>query len=526
MRKGAIPVVALLACILAALAGCSQQQNTVRIAGTIQGDAANSSTSSSATIAPVAGKVICNGTTVKAASDGSYALTVPAAKSYTCVASSPPAYGEQQVIISGHTEKSIALNFGTSQAPACQLNRISFAIDCQRLHFQPGELHGRVTFTHSGGPAANINIQCPDLDHYTGTSNDGSVQWVHTRTDSAGFYTLKNISIGSFNCLAQNAHGDVTMEPITTSPGSNITADLKVCDSNCPPVKYHFGNVMHEDHVYVIFWLPPSYTFDPANGDAHYESLIKRYFQDVGGTSFYNILTQYGDYLGQIRNTASLAGAWVDTSPYQHCGLSTTNCTPAAATRADPLLDNDIQSEVGRAVKANVGWRADANSSFFVLTGYGAQECITADANSGCTWKFDNGYCGYHDSFHINPQDATAPEAIYAYIPDAITSGATCSFGSGGNFVSPNHDPLADSAINVISHEQFESISDPLPNDAPGWYDDVAEHTREGGEIGDKCVTFYGNIGSDGGNVSLNGHRYIVQGEWSNLSNSCVMSQS
>ena len=43
--------------------------------------------------------------------------------------------------------------------------------------------------------------------------------------------------------------------------------------------------------------------------------------------------------------------------------------------------------------------------------------------------------------------------------------------------------------------------------------------------MGDKCVTNYGPLGSDGGNVTLaNGHRYIVQEEWSLHDQDCVLS--
>ncbi len=43
---------------------------------------------------------------------------------------------------------------------------------------------------------------------------------------------------------------------------------------------------------------------------------MEQYFQDVGGTSFYNILTQYYDALGgPIQNVVTLGGSYVDTAP-------------------------------------------------------------------------------------------------------------------------------------------------------------------------------------------------------------------
>jgi hypothetical protein len=83
-------------------------------------------------------------------------------------------------------------------------------------------------------------------------------------------------------------------------------------------------------------------------------------------------------------------------------------------------------------------------------------------------------------------------------------------------------------AINFVSHEMFESITDPLYNyigpPTSGWFDDaIAAKTGEA-EIGDLCFTDFGQIGADGGNVTLSHRdRYLVQTEWSNDTNSCSL---
>ena len=48
------------------------------------------------------------------------------------------------------------------------------------------------------------------------------------------------------------------------------------------PVTYHGGPVEHEEYVYAIFWLPVGYHYEPSGSDALFESLIARYFSDVG----------------------------------------------------------------------------------------------------------------------------------------------------------------------------------------------------------------------------------------------------
>jgi len=78
----------------------------------------------------------------------------------------------------------------------------------------------------------------------------------------------------------------------------------------------------------------------------------------------------------------------------------------------------------------------------------------------------------------------------------------------------PNSDALGDIAVNVTSHELFESVTDPYFN---AW---AASDTQE---IGDKCSSSFGAIADDGGDVLLNGDSFILQTEWSNSAGHCVI---
>jgi hypothetical protein len=72
-----------------------------------------------------------------------------------------------------------------------------------------------------------------------------------------------------------------------------------------------------------------------------------------------------------------------------------------------------------------------------------------------------------------------------------------------------------------MSHEQFESVTDPI-TDIPAWYQDNANQDLTGYEIGDLCDVFVQSVLFDGGNVTLNhGHDYLLQPEWSNLAGGC-----
>lgn len=518
MRRRWLPVLfGVLLAALAAQAGCAVPlQATVTIVGTVLGDSMSSSAAGATS--PVAATVTCNGVSTVADSDGHFTLSVPQASAYACAARKRPSYAAETVRIAGHTQSRIELDFGASHAPACRLAATT-AVECEQLHFEPGSLRGTVAYTHSGAPAAGITVQCPDLAHFS--TADVSVNWLHAKTDQTGAFSLPNIAAGTYTCLARDDHDNMTAQKVTVTPGGTARASFSICTASCPPVHYHFGNVMHQYHAYLIYWTPAGSPLEPGGGSGRFTSLVQRYFRDVGGTPYFGILTQYWDYQGYVQNASALSGTWTDTTPYQHCSVGATTCQPAYASQKDPLLDSDIEAEVARAIKANPSWHTGLDSEFVVFTGLGAEECFTSDANSDCSYKPDHGFCGYHSSFQASFGSGLADEAIYAYVPNVGNDGGLCTFS---NFISPNGDSAADSAITIVSHEQFESISDPLPNDAPGWFDDVAEQSREGGEIADKCVRYFGTIRGDGSNVTLaHGDRYILQGEWSNQVGGCTL---
>ena len=255
-------------------------------------------------------------------------------------------------------------------------------------------------------------------------------------------------------------------------------------------VFYHGGPTVHTSISYAIFWLPSGSSFEqsPANNTA-YMSLIDRFLSDTSGTSYYNILNQYPDNIsGTPLDKSILGGSYLDTTPY-----------PVDGTQANPLHDSDIQAEVTNAMKAN-NWAAGPDKIFHVFTGYGIESCFSAN-NSACTF---NAYCAYHNFFTKGSQSI-----IYSNMPDFGIFGHCNVPGQS----TPNHDPYADPVVNILSHELFEAISDPLLN---AWTDSF------GSEIGDKCAWRFGTVTPDGGNVVLNGHKYLVQQEWSNY-DGCVL---
>lgn len=234
---------------------------------------------------------------------------------------------------------------------------------------------------------------------------------------------------------------------------------------------------------YAIFWEPSG----SGMVSNTYHSLVQRYFTDIGGSNFYGLMSQYSG----IANSSSLGGAVVDTTPYP------------STYPATPLSDADIQNEVTHAMAAN-GWTAGIGHQFFVFTPKGVNSCLTSGTCSFST------FCAYHNFF----TGSTGDTVLYADMPYAGTSLSGC-----GTPTSPNGDADSDAEISIISHEHFETVTDPTLN---AWSDLL------GNEIGDKCRTSYGATNSSGADVTLNGNPYIVQQEYSNragiLLGACALS--
>lgn len=265
-------------------------------------------------------------------------------------------------------------------------------------------------------------------------------------------------------------------------------------------LKYWGGRVMQPGSTsYGIYWVPSGFSID-----AQYSTLVNRYFSDIGGSTFYNIVTQYYQNPNRqhILNHSALGGWVLDTTPY-----------PGGRGGANnPLTDADIRAEV-LSVAAGQGWSGGTSNMFFVFTAKGVESCLDSVT---CTPGTPHpAYCAYHGYFVSNNLPF-----VYANMPYAATWGPNC-----GTFRrSPNHDAAADTEISVTSHEHFEAVTDlnppplgPIPG-TTAWTD------SRGFEIGDKCAYKYGRVLSDGHNIVMNGHLYIMQLEWSNKLRGCAKS--
>lgn len=282
------------------------------------------------------------------------------------------------------------------------------------------------------------------------------------------FLTLALLLVALAGPLTANAASARQVHAMSTKHSSAVKL------ARTSNMTYHGGPVMAGTaHAYAIFWEPTGSTVSST-----YNSLILRYFGDVGGSSLYHNNTQYTQTGGGNPSNAVLAGSWVDTAQYP----------------GGTLQDSQIQAEVTHAQQVN-GWTSSINNVFFVFTAKNENICVSGQ----CSFTT---FCAYHSFFGSN--------TLYAAMPYTGTNLSAC-----GVPTSPNNDFNADSTINVTSHEQIEAATDPLLN---AWFD------RSGNEIGDKCAWNFGPTNSQGGDVTWNGHTYEVQKEWDNHVGGCVLS--
>jgi hypothetical protein len=260
------------------------------------------------------------------------------------------------------------------------------------------------------------------------------------------------------------------------------------------PLTYHGGPVMHTNKTYAIYWVPAGYSVASS-----YSTIINGFFKNVAAanglsTNVYYATTQYTDTVhGHILYNSAFGGSTLDTHSFP-----AGDCTDSYTSRC--LGDDQIRAEVNRVVTANHWSRV--GTIFFMFTPKGVGSC------DGVYCAFRD-YCAYHSNF-----TTSAGDTLYANMPYADTVPAACDAGAGTH---PNNNP-ADPAINLISHEHNETITDMHGN---AWYDSL------GNEDGDKCAWTFGTaLGSTAYghyNQVIGTGKYYLQREWSNLHTHCVL---
>ncbi|HZT85629.1 MAG TPA: hypothetical protein VE984_09450 [Gaiellaceae bacterium] len=240
--------------------------------------------------------------------------------------------------------------------------------------------------------------------------------------------------------------------------------------------------------------------------DAGYQTLIDRYFADVahdsgGVQNVYSVATQYTDGSGAVAYSSTFGGAYVDHDP-----LPTSECSDGVDAYC--VTDQQLQDEILTAMTAN-GWQGGLEHVFFLMTPNGVGSCEFAGSASSSNPCSSNAFCAYHSAF-----GTLADPVVYADEPyEGPLPRGECT-GPDQGF--PNGDVDAETTINTISHEHNEAITDPLGN---AWVE------PNGTENGDLCAYGFGTqtgTGAGAYNQVIDGHRYDLQQEYSNVDGGCV----
>ena len=286
-------------------------------------------------------------------------------------------------------------------------------------------------------------------------------------------------------------------------------------DSTSNDLLWHGGNagpgaigVEQSPAVYLVWWGPQwASGFQTADSDGKLyssktlQSYLGSFFQNVGGSPWANIQTQYCNTL-LVGGTSCVGGAGFVTNPRKQLKGVWTDPTPvpddiATLGLAENLVDDPIAAEAMRA-SAHFGY--DASATYIILT------------PPGTIGTGEPVYCGYHTQTTSLDGIGNPYRLQYAFIPFLnMDWPGVGSNGCGMHNVNATSDAFGNGIFDgysiVTGHEYSEAVTDPdnFATWQDGWLD------AQGSENGDKCAW-----DPTTSNISLGGHSFAVQPMWSN----------
>jgi hypothetical protein len=280
----------------------------------------------------------------------------------------------------------------------------------------------------------------------------------------------------------------ISNSPNVTAPVAPVAAP----DSGGPrypaDLQFHGGNVVPSMQHHAIYMNPNgTCTIVTCWGDP------EGFLRDLGESDFIHVVDQYTGGSG----------------PYT---VSSTHFTVNYHPNAAPFTDADMLAIVHAA--ASLTGQAGYGNEYHVFLPPGQDECfnlgykVCYSPDDPKTFFF----CAYHGSADFSD----IGHVLYSVEPFQDNFG--CSSRPG----TPNGQ-LADSTNNVLSHEVFETITDP---DGTAWWNSL-DNGIFGEEIGDECsfLLFTAtNVYFDPSNVTLNGKAYVAQPEYDNAAHACTTS--
>ena len=319
-----------------------------------------------------------------------------------------------------------------------------------------------------------------------------------TVTLSAADYTAaaaaRNVKIHARP--ANTPIGRATSVAAISSSPSGVVKQNAAPDSGGPrfpgDLQFHGGKTVQSMQQVAIYMNPHGgCTIASCWGDP------EGFLSDLGKSEFIHVVDQYVGSTADDRYTVAGTHVMINYKP-----------------NASPFTDADMRAIV-HGVALALGTPDGYSNEFHIFLPPGQDECFNLGFKV-CYSPDDLKtffFCAYHGSADFSD---SVGHVLYSVEPFQDNFG--CSSRPG----TPNGQ-LADSTNNVLSHETFETITDP---DGDAWWNS-ADNGIFGEEIGDECsFLLFTRTGVffDPSDVTLNGKSYVAQPEYDNAQHACTTS--
>jgi hypothetical protein len=237
-----------------------------------------------------------------------------------------------------------------------------------------------------------------------------------------------------------------------------------------PHLAYYGGPVIADVEVYAVFW--------GGAAQVRYASALGAFYAGVTNSAYFDWLSEY-DTTAQSIGRGSFVGSY-----------------DYASAPTGTVDDSQIRAQLAGLISAGTVPAPDADTLYAIHFAPGIT--VTEGGAQSCTY-----FCAYHGTFTRN-----GAYVFYSVIPD---QGGPCAGGCGG-------DPSGfNNTTSVSSHELIEAVTDSAVGAAPNIAAPLAWYDSTYGEIGDICNAQQARI------LGGNGVTYVVQREFSNKLNGCVV---
>jgi hypothetical protein len=290
--------------------------------------------------------------------------------------------------------------------------------------------------------------------------------------------------------------------------------DAAVAAAGPLPIQYWGGGVIDKQRITLIYYSPTTiFKNGPqpgtvGNGETDH-SLVGDYMNNLGKTPYWNINSTYYDALSP-NNKPSFINNWMQYKSYWAAN--------AGAPSPGGYVSEDDMVYLIESGFANGSLNYDPNTLYMIVTGPGV--------NLGGGFSPSSlSYCAFHSGYWFEDGSPIVQFGAMPYDADFNPDHPSkkrfiCTYLTKG----PNGDLGADATVSALTHETEETATDPVSLQVPpyfaGWYD------VQGEENGDKCAYIYGSTltrnSLDYWNLTIGGKPFLVQQNWSNLTQSCL----